>query len=182
MVPSKHRIWLWSLPLAAVSLGLISVAGVRGWRQPYDGLGWSSANSTISAIAPGGPATTADIQVGDTVVAVNGIPVHEIASLYGGQAAGDRVTYTLLRNGQRGSPAGSLEQHMFDEVGRAAEGRGFIAGTAVDPHPDGNGSDMPDLLGDYLDPVIHDGFAVHARPVLPSGSTGSCRPYQSQSP
>ena len=89
MVASKHRIWLWSLPLAAISLGLISVAGVRGWRQPYDGLGWSSANSTITGIASQGPATTADIQVGDTVLAVNGIPVHEIASLYGGQAAGD---------------------------------------------------------------------------------------------
>jgi signal transduction histidine kinase len=101
MVTPKLRIWLWSLPLMAVSLGLIGLAGMRAWRQPYDGLDWSSLNGTIVAIAPQGPAVTADIQVGDTVVAIDGIPLHKIASLYGGQAAGDRVTFTLVRQGQR---------------------------------------------------------------------------------
>lgn len=99
---SHHKVkaWLWPIPFLLVSLTLMGATVVYAIRQPYDGLGWSSISGKIETIDPDGPAAKTDLQVGDILTAIDGIPVLEAVPLYAGKQAGNSVTLSVLRQGK----------------------------------------------------------------------------------
>jgi len=70
---------------------------IYSWRQPFDGLLWSSISGEVITVESDGPAARAGVQVGDVVLAVNGIPVVEAYPVYANQRAGDSVLFLLRR-------------------------------------------------------------------------------------
>ncbi|MDP9378682.1 MAG: PDZ domain-containing protein [Chloroflexota bacterium] len=52
-------------------------------------------------VVPGEAADAADIQVGDRLLAVDGVPLDRLEGLYRGKVPGDVVTYVLERGGDR---------------------------------------------------------------------------------
>lgn len=76
----------------------------RGWvgiSMNYDGKRY-----VISEVVPGGPAQHAGLQIGDRMLAMNGVPMSrehedELAVIYRGMVPGSRLTYTVDRKGTR---------------------------------------------------------------------------------
>jgi len=67
------------------------------WRQTPQGL-------VAARIAPGGPAARAGVRLGDVLVAASGeeaLSPERLASLLAARRAGERATYTLLRESER---------------------------------------------------------------------------------
>lgn len=60
------------------------------------------AGAEVATVQPGSPADAAGLRVGDTIVAINGIPVESALSLVGhirASTVGESVTLTVLRDG-----------------------------------------------------------------------------------
>lgn len=69
----------WIVPAAL--LGLWGLWGfVDDAKTPNGGFDWDR-NSTVLAVAPGGPADRAGLQEGDRILAMDGIPVSDLAAL-----------------------------------------------------------------------------------------------------
>ncbi len=69
----------------------------------FCGIGVSVASTTISGVSDGGPAASAGLQGGDTIVALNGTRVEEWADLtevLGGMAPGQEAPLSYVRDGQ----------------------------------------------------------------------------------
>jgi signal transduction histidine kinase len=90
--------WYWLLPLSAVSLILLVAAAMRAWQTPYDGMTLSTSG-TVIGVAAGGPADRAGLRAGDTVVAVDSVPVSEASHWYGSKQPGQTAVLTLSQNG-----------------------------------------------------------------------------------
>ena len=81
-----------------ISLALLAVASRYAWAQPYDGLECSTITYEIDRVH--GPAAEAGIRAGDIILELDGIPIQEVHPLYGNKKAGDRVLFTVLREGK----------------------------------------------------------------------------------
>ncbi len=97
----SSRTDLLFLLLALLALGLFGWACVEIWRYPYDGGFWTDRESVVIDVVPGEAADAADIQVGDRLLAVDGVPLDRLEGLYRGKVPGDVVTYVLERGGDR---------------------------------------------------------------------------------
>jgi two-component system NtrC family sensor kinase len=99
-----------------VSLGLLSITlvvfGVLNFQQraqyqlPDDGASWLDSSAGVKAwiVPPDGPAARAGIREGDTLVAINGVPVsHAVDAVRETFISGvwSKPTYELLRDGKK---------------------------------------------------------------------------------
>jgi signal transduction histidine kinase len=107
-----RRLTHWSyIPFLLFTLSVLTLilwAVVTLWNLPgydlprHDGLIWASSQERIDDIEPQGPAARAGIQLGDQLLAVDGVPLAASRVLpYYAKAAGDVVEITWLRDGQR---------------------------------------------------------------------------------
>jgi len=94
------------LPL--IALLLLAVALRYAWVQPYDGLQCSTITYEVGGIH--GPAAEAGLHVGDIILELDGTPIQEVHPLYENKQAGDRVLFTLLREGKIQKLELTLEQ------------------------------------------------------------------------
>jgi PAS domain S-box-containing protein len=88
------------------ALGLANIALRAQWNRVEDGVLWRMRPEGLTAIevATGSAAANAGIVRGDVLIAIDGVPVDTAADLVArqrGKAAGTRVSYTLLRLGDR---------------------------------------------------------------------------------
>jgi len=132
---SRWLSWGRSAFAVAVVVGLI-VLGVANlemrahWHEVEDGVFWSArAEGVVAAeIVPGSAATSAGIERGDVLLAVNGSPVQTPADVIEFQhqgVPGTRLTYTLVRLGTRQAldvslapaPQGSSMYYVLAGVG-----------------------------------------------------------------
>jgi signal transduction histidine kinase len=74
------------------------VASQYAWIRPYDGLECSLI--TYEVEEADGPAAKAGLCIGDVILELDGIPIQEVHPLYENKQAGDRVLFTLLREGE----------------------------------------------------------------------------------
>src|SRR5579883_56914 len=91
------------LTLAAIGLGIANLVQETGFQLPTDGVRWSEVQGGLAAyIVPvDTPGFKAGIRQGDILTAVNGQPVHRIASLERATAASgvwSHATYSLERH------------------------------------------------------------------------------------
>ena len=76
----------------------------------------------VAAVIPGGPAAGADIEVGDVIVSVNGMPVNtvrDLPRLVAALKAGEAAAFTVLRDGS--------ELRLQVTIGRQADAPGRVA-------------------------------------------------------
>lgn len=91
--------WLGQLPRRPVFLGL-AVAPVAPARAAAASL--ETAGLLVALVAPGGPAERAGLRRGDLLLALNGAPLRDTATLLEAlnrSRPGDRLRFDLLRNG-----------------------------------------------------------------------------------
>jgi signal transduction histidine kinase len=81
-----------------ITLALLGVAFNYAWTQPYDGLEWSRITYEVEKVD--GPAAEAGLHVGDVILQLDGAPIKEVHPLYGSKKAGERVFFTVLREGK----------------------------------------------------------------------------------
>jgi signal transduction histidine kinase len=81
-----------------ITLALLGVAFKYAWTQPYDGLEWSQITYQVEKVD--GPAAEAGLHVGDAILQLDGAPIKEVHPLYGNKKAGERVLFTVLREGK----------------------------------------------------------------------------------
>jgi signal transduction histidine kinase len=81
--------------LATGTLFLLGWTGLLIVQHPYGGLSWSYKSGVVSYVDPQGPAA-ASFQVGDRILAIDGLPPYEARDLPGRQA-GDRVAFSVER-------------------------------------------------------------------------------------
>jgi signal transduction histidine kinase len=81
--------------LATGSLFLLGWAGLLIVQHPYSGLSWSYKSGVVSYVDPQGPAA-ASFQIGDQILAIDGLPPYKARDLPGRQA-GDRVAFNVER-------------------------------------------------------------------------------------
>lgn len=77
------------------TLLLLGWAGLLIVQHPYSGLSWSYKSGVVSYVDPQGPAD-ASFQVGDRILAIDGLPPYEARDLPG-RKAGDRVSFSVER-------------------------------------------------------------------------------------
>jgi signal transduction histidine kinase len=82
-------------PLATGTLFLLGWAGLLIVQHPYSGLSWSYKSGVISYVDPLGPAA-ASFQVGDRILAIDGLPPYEARGLPDRQV-GDQVAFSVER-------------------------------------------------------------------------------------
>jgi two-component system, NtrC family, sensor kinase len=92
--------------LALLVMGVANIAQRATSDEVEDGVLWveRSAGVVAAEVAEGSPARRAGIQPGDVLLAIDGVPVTDrqaVLTLQAGARAGDRHSYTLLRQGQR---------------------------------------------------------------------------------
>ncbi len=68
------------------------------WVQPYDGLECSRITYEVEKVD--GPAAEAGFHSGDVILELDGVPIKEVHPLYGHKKAGERVLFTVLREGK----------------------------------------------------------------------------------
>lgn len=78
------------------------------WAQPYDGL--ECSRITYEVEKADGPAAEAGLHIGDIILELDGIPFKEAHPLYGNKKAGERVLFTVLREGKPQTLELTLEQ------------------------------------------------------------------------
>jgi signal transduction histidine kinase len=91
-----------------ITLALLGVAFKYAWTQPYDGLEWSQITYQVEKVD--GPAAEAGLHVGDAILQLDGAPIKEVHPLYGNKKAGERVLFTVLREGKPQQLELTLEQ------------------------------------------------------------------------
>ena len=96
---NRKPAWMAStfLLIALINLIFLFWSGWVSARSPYDGIKLSSTDQ-VKSIDPDGPAARADIRLGDTIIAINGVPMKEMTSPYEGLHPGDQSVYSVLRN------------------------------------------------------------------------------------
>ncbi len=92
--------------LALAGLGVANLVLKASFALMDDGAFWRPTAQGLVAtrLAPGGPASAAGVREGDVLVAVDGeeaMSPSRLASLLASQRAGERTTYTLLRESER---------------------------------------------------------------------------------
>jgi PAS domain S-box-containing protein len=93
--------WLSSIPfiLALIVLIFLGWSVLQALFYPYDGILSLMSPGLIREIDPSGPAA-GNLQVGDDIVWVDGVPVIEAVPFYSGKRGGDVVSFSVDRNGQ----------------------------------------------------------------------------------
>jgi signal transduction histidine kinase len=79
-------------------VGLLTIPYI--WSRPYFGYVFDAESGRVLEVAPGSPATRANIKVGDYLTHVDGIFFRDARPLYRDKRIGDTVQYTLTRDGQ----------------------------------------------------------------------------------
>jgi len=85
--------------MALATTAAIVVAAVALVGFPYDGIDWSVPGYVVTDLAEGGPASRAGITLGDTVLALDGVPPWQRFPLYT-DGPGGAVRVTLVRHGE----------------------------------------------------------------------------------
>jgi len=88
--------WLWTLSIIGLSL-LVWSFWIRV-HFAYDGIQWSNRSSLVTGVDPTGPAAGL-LEEGDRILAIDGMPVSQISSLYLGKQPGDTVLISIERGG-----------------------------------------------------------------------------------
>jgi len=81
-----------------ITLALLVVAFQYAWTRPYDGLECSRTTYEVENVD--GPAAEAGFHIGDVILELDGAPIKEVHPLYGNKKAGERVLFTVLREGK----------------------------------------------------------------------------------
>lgn len=81
-----------------ITLALLAVASRYAWAQPYDGLQCSTITYEVGGVH--GPAAEAGLHGGDIILELDGVPIQEVHPLYGSKKAGERILFTVLREGK----------------------------------------------------------------------------------
>jgi len=86
------------LPLLGALALLAFMAWAGYWLAvlPYEGLEWGS-DYRIRRVDPGGPAAAAGLQVGDLIVAVDGVPANLAYPWYRGKEPDEPISFTVRR-------------------------------------------------------------------------------------
>jgi serine protease Do len=86
----------------------------------------------VASVVDGSPAARAGFEQGDVVVALNGTEItdskvltRQVASIH----AGDKATFTVLRNGQRHTLTATIEKRDADRMASAEQGPGAQQGS-----------------------------------------------------
>ncbi|HEX6289026.1 MAG TPA: histidine kinase [Herpetosiphonaceae bacterium] len=96
--PLSHRTLLFA-PFIVIVFSLLGI----GWSvralisSPYTGADWSQSTGAVIAVDVDGPANGL-IQVGDRIIAIDGIPLHA-ASSHATKAVGDTIQFQISRSG-----------------------------------------------------------------------------------
>ncbi|RME43723.1 MAG: PDZ domain-containing protein, partial [Chloroflexi bacterium] len=100
LTPRWNR-WLlrWPLVIAVAVLILGAYAATVLWRSPYLGV-LRSIHDEVYRVEPASPGAAAGIQVGDRLTHVDGIPIHQVVTLFGAKRAGDILSFSLIRDGR----------------------------------------------------------------------------------
>jgi signal transduction histidine kinase len=93
---STWTLWV-TLLLAVAVLALLGFVGVKDWRRPDEGFSWTLDNRVIE-LDRTGPAASAGLQMGDTILEMDGVQMDVASYGYGAKAPGDVVTLTVLRD------------------------------------------------------------------------------------
>ncbi len=101
--PNEIGLQPWVYPtsflLAVLMLMLIVATAIYLAYWPEDGVGWAPHTNQITRIDPAGPAAGI-LQLGDTIIIWDGVPINQITQLYADKDAGDEVQFTILRDGR----------------------------------------------------------------------------------
>jgi signal transduction histidine kinase len=81
-----------------ITLALLGVAFNYAWTRPYDGLECSRITYQVEKVD--GPAAEAGLHIGDVILELDDAPIEEVHSFYEKKRAGDRVLFTVLREGK----------------------------------------------------------------------------------
>lgn len=100
MIANSPR-WWSSLPfvLALIVLGFLGWCVLEAVLYPYDGIQSLQPPGLIKAIDENSP-VYGHLQVGDTIIALNGVPLIDAIPFYKGKRGGDIVLFDVNRNGQ----------------------------------------------------------------------------------
>ncbi len=93
------------LTLLLVVVGVVNVRDRVRYIEPYDGIVWAESESGLvaEAVAKGTPGAAAGVQTGDTLEALNGLPIADSRDYYSqldGLKPGYRASYRISRNGE----------------------------------------------------------------------------------
>ncbi|HSL20734.1 MAG TPA: ATP-binding protein [Vicinamibacterales bacterium] len=111
-VPTRRGLLFWRVVLPVgvaallLSLGVANIALRATWREVEDGVLWSPSGGDVVArdVAKSSPADGAGIEVGDTLLAIDGRAVGSVAdvvdAIHRGRR-GQRLIYTVLRAGSQ---------------------------------------------------------------------------------
>jgi len=105
---------------ALIVLAFTLWAGYRLARLPYDGLDWNG-DYRIRRVDTGSPAAAAGFQVGDVILAVDGVPAPLAYPWYGDQKPGETISYAVGRGDRRWSVSLPLGPTPWDERARRLE-------------------------------------------------------------
>src|SRR5215471_8634361 len=109
--PSPRRIWVQSTSTSFVVVALLCLAALNiiqraSWSEVEDGVLWRNSGGDVVAaeVAPGTAAGRAGVQPGDIVQAIDGKEIQDkddVVTILHASAAGNRLSYTVLRQNQR---------------------------------------------------------------------------------
>ena len=89
----------WLSTLGAVLVLVVLATAVNTWSSsPWDGMVWSDTTQRVLSLSAGGPADEAGIEVGDLVLAIDGVPFARRFPLYDADP-GDKIVLTVERDG-----------------------------------------------------------------------------------
>lgn len=89
------------LSLGVSTLALVLWTWLVMWQMPDDGGIFASRDGRIVALEADGIAYIAGMRVGDHLVAIDGVRLENVKSLYWGAKPGDTIVYSLERGGRR---------------------------------------------------------------------------------
>jgi len=109
--PSPRRIWVQSTSTSFVVVALLCLAALNviqraSWSEVEDGVLWRNSGGDVVAaeVARGTAAGRAGVQPGDIVQAIDGKEIQDkddVVTILHASAAGNRLSYTVLRQNQR---------------------------------------------------------------------------------
>ncbi|RME43856.1 MAG: PDZ domain-containing protein [Chloroflexi bacterium] len=85
-------------PFVLLILGVM--LALQSWPLPYIGAIRDQPDNRLVWVDPAGPAARAGLQVGDTLLTVDGVPIGERSPLWGARGTGDRVAIRFQRAGR----------------------------------------------------------------------------------